>query len=590
MPAPLPPGPLPDTSIGTPGVPPLPPGGGIDLASLMGMTGGGGGVSGGQDYQSAIAAQQSQLTNAQSQMASDFSQVNDLANRIVTATTAQGTDEAAIATQQAQGLLKAQEAARSVAASYGGNPDDVSFIMNKLGQQWMQSEAERQQALDVVQKKQSVSFMDDPLTWLSNKLTINRDIAMYNDDEERSNTLYDQLNKINELNSSTAKSMQAIAQTQTAATVAATSDAALQKATIAANDAKLKGVLYNVQGIKDITQLGQQEVDNSVKAAQTAIAAGHLAVAQQQVTIMRDEYEQKAALYAQEVKDKQRADATDEYVADKTNIGRAALGLNPLPPAKIFAMFKLGGDAGEALKQQFSIGSISDATGKTIIAPSTGTAARVLATNNSPLGVQNPAVKPVLSLLSDSYNTARNPQNQQQFGINPKDVNTLDNAVSGIVGQRVVQMASNIKPGDNSNIFQAPPLTALATLPAVKQNPLYQKVLEPQVKAGLAETDPTNLVSLTVDAIKQGQINLSDGASGLASLFNAAAALNTSTKDYMRFGIAPQTGYHTTVEMTGLFGGSTKVDMTNKAQVATVIMRYLANQSKLESLQMGGGQ
>lgn len=542
----------------------------------------------GLDVASMISGQNINIANAQSQMASDFSQVNDLANTIATATQAQGTDEAAIATQQAQGLLQAQTAARQVAASYGGNPDDVSFIMNKLGQQWMDTESQRLQAEKIVQQKQSVRFSDDPLQWFENKLSVNTDINNYNNLEEQSNMLYDQLNKINTLNTSTAESMKAIAKTQTAATVAATTDAALQKTTIAADQAKLNAVLYNVKGIQDITQMGQQEVDNAVKGAQTAIAAGHLAVAQQQVQIMQKEFDQKAAFYAQEVKDKQQADATDAYVADMTNKGRAAMGLTPLPPAKIFAMFKIGGEAGEAIKMQYSAGSATDALGKPIIAASAGTAARMLAVNNSPLATTNSAVKPVLSVLSNAYNTVRNPQNQGLYGVNPKDVSTLDNAVSGVVNKTVVAMASEIKPGDQSNIFQAPPLTALATMPAVKDNPLYQKVLAPQVKAGMVETDPTKLLSLTVDAIQNGQINLGDAASGLSSIFTAAAAMNTATKDYMRFGITPQANYITPIDMTGVFGGITKVDMTNKAQVTTAIMKYLANNSRLQSLQIGG--
>jgi len=577
MATPLPQGPFPDTSVSTAGTPPLPSGsptsgsaaapnsgGGINLAGLLG-----GGVGG------SVSTQNANLANAQGKMASDFSQIQSASQAIVDATAKSGSDEVAINTQQAKGLLDAQEAARSVAASYGGNPDDVSFIMNKLATQWQDTESQRMQALDVVTKKQSVNFFDDPLTWLSNKLTVNTDIAQYNDLEEKSNALYDQLEKINTLNSSTAQSMKAIAQTQTAATVAATSDLAAQKATIAAKTASIQGLLYNVKGVQDITQMGQEQVDNTVKGAQTAIAAGHLAVAQAQLAVSEKELSMKADLYAEETKQKQQQDATDAFVADTTNKGRAALGLAPLPPAKIFAMFKLGGEVGDSLKHQYTAGAMTDAIGKPIIASSSGTAARVLATASSPLATTNPAVKPVVDLLEGSYQAARSPQAIAQLGINPKDVSTLDNAVSGIVQQRVGAMGQNIKPGDQSNIFQAPPLSALATLKSVQGNPVYTKVLEPQIKAGMAETDPNKIISLTVDAIHQGKISLNDASIGIAGLFSSAAALNTSTKDFTRFGIAPQATYNTMLNGTGVFGGSTKIDLTNKAQVTTAIMKMM---------------
>jgi len=593
-------GPLPDDSsvlaalgVGSPGVPPLPPGlpgSGMDPngtpsnqpaqsipVSKVNPSG--------LDLSQIIGNQQASLVNAQTQMASDFSQINTISNAVTKATQASGADDIATTSQQASGLLAAQSAARGVASSYGGNPDDVSFIMNKLGAQWMDTESQRLAAEKVVQQKQSVSFMDDPLTWLSNKMSINTDINNYNNLEEQSNEIYDQLNKINDLNTSTAQSMRAIAKTQTAATVAATTDAAAQKANIANANAQLQGILYNVKGIDAVTQMGQDQVDNSVKGAQTAIAAGHLAVAQQQLTIMSQEQTEKAGLYAQEIKDKQAADASDQLVADTTNRGRAAMGLQPLPAAKIFTMFKLGGEAGDALKSQYSVGATSDAVGKPIIAPSAGTAARVLAMNASPISVVNPAVKPVTDLLQSSYNTARNPSNAQMMGINPRDVSTVDSAVSGLVNNSLLQMGANIKAGDSSNIYQAPPLTSLASLASVKSNPLYNSVLAPQVKAGMSETDPVKIMELTVSAIDQGQISLKDAVNGYSSLFTSAVAVNNATKDFTRFGIAPQSGYTTEVNHLGVFGGSVKVDLTNKAQVSTMFMKYMSSSAGLDQSQ-----
>lgn len=533
----------------------------------------------GIDVSSIVGGQNQSLANAQSQMASDFSQINQLSQQVTDATVASGKDDVAINSQQAQGLLAAQDAARQVAASYGGNPDDVSFIMNKLGAQWMDTEQQRLQALDVVKQKQSVSFMDDPLQWLSNKLTVNTDINQYNDLEEKSNTLYDQLEKINTLNTSTAQSMKAIAQTQTAATVAATTDLAAQKANIANANAKLQGILYNVKGIQDVTQLGQDQVDNTVKQAQTAIAAGHLQVAQAQLTVMQKEMNMKADFYQEEVKQKQQADQSDQAMLDSMNRGFAAMGLPPVDKIKGFNLLKAGGQPGEMAKQALSIGLMNDVTGKPIIAPTAGNAARILATSNSPIATTNPAVKPVTDLLQSEYLQARNPTNAQALGINPKDPTTLDAAVSSMVNGKLKVMASDIKTGDASNLYQAPPLASLATMNGFKQNPLYTKVLEPQIKTGMTETDPMQIAVLTRQAILDKQISLQDAVNGYASLFSHAIAMNNASKDFMRFGIAPQTSYVTDINGTGVFGGSTRVDLSNKAQVTTMFMKLINMQS-----------
>jgi hypothetical protein len=528
----------------------------------------------GIDLSGIIGNQQASLVNAQTQVASDYSQIQDLSNQVVQATQAAGSDDQVIQTQQAQGLLQAQTAARQVASSYGGNPDDVSFIMNQLGQQWQQTEQKQLDAEKVIQQKQSVSFLDDPLQWLSNKLTVNTDINNYNNLEAQSNQLYDQLNKINDLNTKTAESMKAIAQTQTAATVAATSDLAAQKATAAAATARIQGILYNVKGVQDVTTMGQDQVDNAVKGAQTAIAEGHLAVAQQQLVIEGKEWAMKADLYAQDIKDKQAADAADATVADQTNRGRAAMGLPPLPSAKIFSLFKMGGEAGEALKQQYTAGALTDVTGKPMIAPTTGTAARMLATSQSPIATTNPALAPVTNVLAKAYADARNPANMQMAGV--KNNQDMDVLTSNLVGQQVNAMAGNIKTGDNTNMFSAPPLTSLASLQSVKDNPLYQKVLMPAVKTGMSETDPQKILQLAASAVQQGQISLQDAVKGYSSLFNSAVQLNNSTRDYTRFGIAPQHTYNTTMG-TGIFGGQVAIDLTNPAQVSTAFMKYMTS-------------
>jgi len=249
-------------------------------------------------------------------------------------------------------------------------------------------------------------------------------------------------------------------------------------------------------------------------------------------------------------------------------------------------LIKLGGPAGEAIKSQLITGSLTDATGKTIISSTAGGAARILAMNQSPLATVNPAVKPVVTVLQSAYDTVRNPANAGQFQIKPGDTQTLDSTVSAIVNQKVTAMAADIRPNDASNIYQAPPLTALAQQAEVKSNPLYTKVLEPQIKAGMAETDPNKILQLTIDAIQQGHINLGEAASGLSGLFRSAALVNSVAKDYMRFGIVPQTSYNTTLDMTGVFGGQVKINMMDKAQVTAAIMKSLSAQTNLTSMQM----
>lgn len=532
-----------------------------------------------------VQSQNAALQGAASSAQNIFDKISGQSDALAAAAQKAGEDKAAIITQKEQGNLDAQTATRAVAASYGGNPDDVSFIMTKLGSQMQDALAQREQAAQVINEKNQVSLLDDPLQWIMNKLSINDDIQRYNS----ADTLYEDavkgLDNINTLNQTTAQGQLAIAKTRTAATVAASADQAQQEANIDVAKAKIQGLLYNAQGVETVMKFNQEQLSNAFQGQQLAISAGHLAVAQAGLALQRQEFSLKSQMWQESLNEKKKADATDAQMVNWYNQGAAALGMKPLDSNKVLAMAKAGGPVSETVRNVIVSGMQSDALGKPVIAETPGAAVRTLAATSSPLAKTNAATKPIIEMLGNAYQTALSPQMVATLGVDKAKPATVDNAVNQVLKPVLQGMSSNIKMDDSTNIYQAPTWQVLSQSKAVQDTPLYQKVLKPLVSGGgVTNTDPNQIMSLASVAIQNKQITLNDAVSGISTVFQAAAGINNETKDYLRFGLPPQSQYKTGISSTGTFGGSTVIDMTNQAAVANALTKIMRNKSASDIL------
>lgn len=544
------------------------------------------------DVLSSVQTQNAALAAGQGQMSDIFQQISGQADAIAAAAQQSGTDKAAIVQQAKQGELDAQTATRAVAASYGGNPDDVSFIMDKLGQQVLESQQARSAALATIQQKNSVSILDDPLTWLTNKLTINDDINKYNSADAEYEDAVKGIQNINTLNTTTAQGQLAIAKTQTVATVAAAADQAKQDANIEVAKSKLQGLLYNAQGLEKTLTLGQNQLNNAMDAQRAVIASGQLANAQAGLALQRQEFGLRSQMWQESLAQKAKADATDAQMVNWYNQGAAALGQKPIDSNKILAMAKAGGSVSQTVQALIVSGMQSDSMGKSIIAPTPGQAAMVMLHSNSPLATVNPAVKPVVDLLDNTMRGVQNPTLAAQLGVDKNKPDTIVSAVNSQLKPVLDRMSSNIRVDDTSNIYQAPDMVTLGKSAAVQQTVFYQKVLQPLIAAGgLNTTNPNQIMSFASDAMNKGTISMNDAVNGISTLFNAAAAINNQTKDYTRFGLPPQSLYRTQIDYTSTFGGSSVVDLTNKAAVTNAFAKVLSNnnRAKFDMQFMSGG-
>lgn len=538
---------------------------GVDLASVM----------------AGVQTQNAALSVGANTVSDLYSQISGQADQMAASATQAASDKATIVQQAQQGKLDAQTATRAVAASYGGNPDDASFIMEKLGNQMLQGMQERQAALQEVQSKQQGSLLDDPIGWLGNKLTINDSIGRYNTADAEVQDAQKGLDAINTLNQQTAAGQLAIAKTQSVATVAAAADEQIQQGQLEAQKMKLQGLLYNADGVTKVLAMSQEQLNNTMQAQQAANASGHLALAQQGLQLQQQEFAQRTTEFQDRLKRQQTTDTENATVADLFNKGRATIGAPPLDLNKVNVMLKAGGELGAQANAYVTMGMQSDAVGGPIIAANPGTAARMLTLTQSPIATSNPAVKPITDLLQQMQRQVYDPVNAGVLGVNKSDPTTADRAIMTTIKPIIQQMQANIKPGDASNIYQAPQLQSIASSAAVQATPFYQKVLQPLIAAnGITSADPNQLMSLANVAIADGRLNINDASTGIAAIYSAAVQINQQSKGYMRFGIPLQMGYPTEVSSQGIFGGAKVVDMTNVPAVTNALTKQLSQKSR----------
>lgn len=128
----------------------------------------------------------------------------------------------------------------------------------------------------------------------------------------------------------------------------------------------------------------------------------------------------------------------------------------------------------------------------------------------------------------------------------PRDEATLEADYNTTARDLEAELKLDIRTGDLSNPFHAPPMAVLADVPAVSNSALYREGLEPM---GMLETDPQKIINAAVNTILAGKITAEEAADGIVTIFLAAANLNSSVEGGLaRAGFSKQTSYNTLLE------------------------------------------
>jgi len=130
----------------------------------------------------------------------------------------------------------------------------------------------------------------------------------------------------------------------------------------------------------------------------------------------------------------------------------------------------------------------------------------------------------------------------------------------------LAERAEEIKTGDQTNPFHAPPMETLVEFStAIKNSPLYQQVLK---EYKMKEMSPQTIVNASVAGIRSKRVTIEQAARGITTIFNVAADYNnTMDGGFRRLGLPNQLSYNAELErpVTGLelLGATTKTLYTS---------------------------
>lgn len=481
------------------------------------------------------------------------------------------------------GALNAQRAAQTRARSLGIDPGSaVDELANTYGQVNVATN-KTYGLMQEWQKNQTVSFLSDPVEWVKarwNEDTLKTDLTQT---AAQADFLTKKAQNLNNLTQQGAITEKAIATTMTAASAEATATILSAEARVLAQKAELEQFSANYRGVKAAMdakseQLGfaynynnaiRQEENTSIALEQLALSKGRM--------VMEGENQKWQRDFKQEQADaKNEGKQIDAFYAERINLGRQVLGMEPYPDGPSMkgqiTLFKTGGS--QELAKYYHLGDMSMSAGKAMIGAKPSDAIRVLdGGHNLPAGREG-----AMSLLYKAREAAlANPTLDAK-----KDPQKYDEFINKWVKDEVTRTATAITKdshrfiGDLKSYLGDPNAEGgvIGGISSLVSLPITQKVFAPLIKNGQPLDDPTMIRAIGAKAVLDGVITSSEYSSGLSQIFQKANEVSIASNDYVGMGIQlPKAGKSYFVP-GGMF--AKPVDMTNATQLGQMLAQDLA--------------
>lgn len=359
---------------------------------------------------------------------------------------------------------------------------------------------------------------------------------------------------------------------------------------------KLEGLRTNTEGVLEVVKMGAEKLTNREKILNidSLIQARKL----QALAL-----EESIALRKERMEKKLATDIDRTNMANDVRFGLQVLNKSStkLPDEDVFRYLNAKNELGDQFRMAEQIGAHARAFSEVKISDNPGVSAIAVVQNDVPLA---PEMKRVRDIMTASYSATQEGKvaSPGMSSIpaqgNPAVISKERNVVATQTAQNILAVASgyakNIKVNDHSNPYESPAFKGLAggpglgDMPAIKSNPLYQKVFKAQVENGMTQVDPQRLVDLTIAAIKDKTISYNEGVVGLHLLFNASIKLNNELVNYKSVGFPEQTSYKTNLQIKKNHRTWDMSDMTNVNSV--LVQALMVPDSEVSGPHAGGPQ
>lgn len=541
--------------------------GGIDIAGIMQAVG---------NFTNSLSASASDLTRQVGLAGQAQKEVTQGAQDI-----ASGQVDVNIANERA--AIKLRQDNEAARAFFGADPANASSTLAQMTQLMTAGEKDIVQRQQMIQAKRDQSFLDDPLQWITDQITLPFDIAAAN-------------TKINALNQHADVIQKLQAQTTQAETINAAIDTGASAERLAGlnKQALGKAVLEEAQSRMQLAQLGIQAVnvrtainrdqlnatfqanDMIAKNLQLGIQATQAKNYGEYVGIMKT-YRDEQALEAQN-----NLQARQEY-QKKIDQFTTMFGLPKMTYEELQRL--------PAQQKSLYETMINDPNLQYGLIPGYNVADRLIK-----LDATGFKLTPGLTILQNRLNEVKARAQQANAGIwNTMKPDEKLMVIQKEYEQEVQTAKNNIKP--EGGLFSPPPLSSVAKIPVISQMPLV-KDMAPLAQNPQYPTKADDFITNALKRITDKKSTPAMEADQIAAIYKAINADNLHTFQYNKMGFTywPTSSFATTVHlphMYGGFGGTQTVDMANPAVVEGILTRLaISNKIAAQPLSVttsGGG-
>lgn len=459
--------------------------------------------------------------------------------------------------------LAVQKAVTSRAAELGVDLNAATDSITKLLGDINAANKNLDAAVQEVVKKRDVNPFEHPLDFIVNAITLpfSEDKLVSAAAVAQSKAM--QLQSVNQAINSTTQIYNSLKESQTAASIEASSRIAAVDAQVVAYKAQLEGLKYNTEAVNFAQNATKERLALMFQAKSAANAEKQLDLALKNFKLDEQRFDFSQEQKKIESEAKQEEKAIDDLMLEKINVSRASFGLPQLtgPEAKSAVKFLKSG-ASEELAYHYRNGDRIKATGVPFIGSSPAESLRALKTIPQNL---DEYVKGTLSLLTEA---------EQALGaskaVDRKDKAAVDNFINEHVKQNVATQYQTVTPG---NLFDIGDLRSFTGLSDIKNLGITQKLLAPAIAAGQPLDNPKLVMSLASKAILDGKLTTSE-AQELATIYQKGVLLNQASRRFLSLGVnLPNDGknYFARIPDVGI------VDMTNPTAIGRALSKSLVS-------------
>lgn len=513
-----------------------------------------------------FSATQAAIAKSKEELAQEQVNIKNATEREIAANTGAAELAGQAATLVGNIAIKNAERNARTAAEFGTNPDAQSYVMSALAEQSIRLTREIEQSGTEFAEKVKIGPTDDLFQWVTNQFSLPREAAAHNAKVKQRELITDTIDKLQVQATRQSVINSTIDANTTATILQLNSERELKSATITNEKARIAASQVNAQLISVRTALDEKTLQNVVtlnesqfkveqlklQRAANAISAGHLSIAQQNLTMHQQQMKLQIEMRSEQQADKDRFN-------DKLARASKFLGFGTVLTIEEFKA--MTGPVRQKL--EFAMTNADIQEGRYGPTPSQAVDVITGLQANLPRSQQM-----ILAKLNEDFSRAitggatgtGSMASVQAFKMMPPEeqMRVKDKEVAKSVLQELKAIPNS------GGYFSLPPMLAMGKIAGVAETRLWKEFISPLAKNPQTAMDAGMIVGIARKAVVEGKMSPFEAASNLAKIYNLGVQDNLFNNNYSKLGISIpaqflQDGkliYRANIPTGGVFGTS----------------------------------